>query len=81
MTETLRECTIYPATVRLEARDQYNDYSVLFDHTLIVTDKVNAYSRRWQLGTDPVFAVSVYDAAIGCLYLRGWETYRKERSA
>jgi hypothetical protein len=60
---TIRECTLYPARVTLIERDQFNDYSVVFDHELIVEDNVNRYRRAWHVGTNRAKAIAAYETA------------------
>ena len=59
----VRKSTIGPVTIKLEARDRYNDYSVIFDHEIAV-DYGNGRAARFDVGTDVCFAVAKYDAAV-----------------
>lgn len=68
MSNTIRQTTIYPAKIELTERDQYNDYSVVCDYTLIVEDKNAGYFRRFNLGTDKAKAIRAYDVAVSAIY-------------
>ena len=49
--------TINGHQISLTARDQYNDYSVVYDYTLDVD------GRRWHLGTSQATATKAYRKA------------------
>lgn len=66
--ETIRQTTLYPAKVILEARDHYNDYSVRADHFLTVEDRSVGYFRQWALGADRIKAIRAYDVAVNSVY-------------
>jgi hypothetical protein len=65
--DTVREITIYPATVTLTARDQYNDYSVVYDYHVEVNDHDNAYFRSWYVGTDRKRAMAAFNRAVAAV--------------
>lgn len=64
---TIRQTTIYPTTIKLEARDQYNDYSVVADH-IITVEYGNGRSARFDVGTNESAAIRKYDSAVALAY-------------
>ncbi len=64
---TLRQTTIYPTKIQLEARDQYNDYSVVADH-FITVEYGNGRSARFDVGTNQAAAIRKYDDAVVLAY-------------
>ena len=78
MADTIRETTIYPAKIKLEAFDQYNDYSVIFDYRLTVDDKSVGYFRSWNVGTDHSKAVKAYDTAVSAIFMAQARAFTQE---
>lgn len=69
MSTTVRETTLYPAKIRLEGFDQYNDYSVIYDYRLTVEDKSAGYFRSWEVGTNQAKAIAAYDIAVSAIFM------------
>lgn len=59
----IRSTTVYPVKISLDARDQYNDYSVAYDYRLTV-DYGNGRSQTFDVGSNKNAAISKYDAAV-----------------
>lgn len=60
---TIRQTTIRGHQVILEARDQYNDYSVVYDYRLEVREPGQSYGRTWDLGTSKAKAQTAFERA------------------
>jgi hypothetical protein len=52
-------------TTTLTARDQYNDYSVVYDYFVTVTS-TDGKSRQWSVGTNKARATQLY------MHCYGW---------
>ena len=62
-----RQTTVHSVKIKLEARDQYNDYSVVCDH-FITVDHGNGRVQRFNVGTNEQAAISKYNAAVALTY-------------
>ena len=51
-------------TIKLHQRDQYNDYSVIYDYSIEVCEPGQAYGRSWNIGTNKHKASQAYNLAI-----------------
>jgi hypothetical protein len=51
-------------TTTLTARDQYNDYSAIYDYFVTVTARDGQW-RRWSVGTNKTRAIELYTHAFG----------------
>lgn len=60
---TARQTQIGQVQITLEARDQFNDYSVIYDH-FITVNYGNGRTSRHDVGTNKSEALAKYDAAV-----------------
>lgn len=58
-----RQATIAGHKITLHARDQYNDYSVVYDYSLEVCEPGFSYGRTWALGTNEGRARQAFERA------------------
>lgn len=61
--DIIRETTIRGHKVTLQAIDQYNDYSVVYDYRLEVCEPGQHYGRTWNLGTGKPRAEKAFSVA------------------
>lgn len=69
---TTRQTKVGAVTIKLEARDQYNDYSVIYDH-FVTVDYGNGRASRHDVGTNRAVAIDKFNAA--CLLAKAHHDY------
>jgi hypothetical protein len=62
--ETIMQANAGTFTVLLNARDQYNDYSVAYDYTVRVINTADGSRRSYDVGSNKNFAVVAYNRAL-----------------
>jgi hypothetical protein len=60
----LAQTDLNAVRITVESRDQYNDYSVVYDYYVTVNDPNTGYFRQWHCGTKRERALDAYRAAV-----------------